>query len=108
MAKTILQINYKFNSSNAEHTAMVTPMAGAIAAVPGLAWKVWLMNEADREAGGIYLFESREAAQRFLNSPAVKGFAAQPSLTAFRVKLFETVESLSKITRGPLAIPEAV
>jgi Putative mono-oxygenase ydhR len=108
MSKTILQINYKFNSSRADHSALVTPMAEAIAAVPGLVWKVWLMNEADREAGGIYLFESREAAQGFVSSPAVKGFAAQPSLSAFSVKLFEAVESLSKITRGPLAIPIAV
>jgi hypothetical protein len=108
MSKTILQINYKFNNSRAEHTAMVTPMAEAIASVPGLVWKVWLMNETDHEAGGIYLFESREAAQGFANSPEVKGFAAHPTLSAFNVKIFEAVEALSKITRGPLAIPVAV
>jgi len=108
MAKTILQINYKFNSSRAEHTAWVGADADYIARVPGLAWKVWLMNEAEHEAGGIYLFESREAALEFVSSPAITSFAAHPSLSAFSAKMFEAVESLSKITRGPLTVAEAV
>ena len=108
MAKTILQINYTFNSSRADHTASVTPMAEYIAAVPGLVWKVWLMNEAEHEAGGIYLFESGEEAQAFVSSAAITDFAAHPSLTAFSVKMFEAVESLSKITRGPLMVAEKV
>ena len=102
MAKTLLQINYSFDASRAEHTALVTPMADYIASVPGLVWKVWLMNEAEHEAGGIYLFESSEEAQAFVSSAPVASFAAHPSLSAFSVKMFEAVESLSKITRGPL------
>ena len=108
MTRTILQINYQFTSSRADHTALVTPMAESIAATPGLIWKIWLMNEVDREAGGIYLFESREAAQAFVSSPAVKSFAGQPSITAVNAKLFEPVEALSKITRGPLTVEATV
>ncbi|HEV2583399.1 MAG TPA: YdhR family protein [Ktedonobacteraceae bacterium] len=108
MTKTILQINYRFNASRADHTALVTPMAAPIAAVPGLLWKVWLMNENEQEAGGMYLFESGEAAQAFVSSPPITSFAAHPSLSSFSVKLFEAVESLSKITRGPLLVAETV
>jgi hypothetical protein len=108
MPKTILQINYKFNSSRADHAALVTPNAEYIAAVPGLMWKVWLMNEDDHEAGGIYLFESGEEAQAFVSSPAIVGFAALPVLSAFSAKMFDAVESLSKITRGPLTVAEKV
>ena len=108
MSKTILQINYTFNSSRADHTALVTPMAEFIAAVPGLVWKIWLMNEAEHESGGIYLFESAEAAQAFVSSAPVTGFAAHPSLGAFSVKLFEAVEALSNMTRGPLMVAEKV
>jgi hypothetical protein len=104
MVKTILQINYKFNSPRAEHTALVTPSAQHLAVVPGLVWKIWLVNEADREAGGMYLFESAEQAQAFLQSALVRDFAAHPTLSAFSVKMFEPVESLSKITRGPLTV----
>jgi hypothetical protein len=108
MSKTVLQINYKFNTSAAEHTALVTPNAEYIAGVPGLVWKVWLMNDAEHEAGGIYLFESREEAQAFVSSPAIVGFAALPSLSAFSARFFEAVEPLSKITRAPLTLPEKV
>lgn len=102
MSKTILQINYKINSPRADHTALVTPMAEPIASAPGLVWKIWLMNEADHEAGGIYLFESREAAEGFANSPAVKDFVAHPMISSVSAKLFEPDEALSKVTRGPL------
>ncbi len=102
MSKTILQINYQFTSV-ADIMKLLTPDdAKAIAAVPGLVWKVWLMNEADREAGGIYLFESREAAQAFVNSDDIQGFASHPTLTNLNAKMFTPDEALSKITHGPL------
>ena len=103
MSKTILQINYKVNASHADFIALVTPMAEPIASSPGLLWKIWLINEAEHEAGGIYLFESREAAQGFVDNPAVKGFAAHPMISALNAKFFEPDEVLSKVTRGPLA-----
>ena len=102
MSKTILQINYQFTSSVSDFTKLVTPMAQPIAAVPGLAWKIWLINETGGEAGGIYLFESREAAQAFVGSDAVKSFASHPTITNVNAKMFEPDEALSKITRAPL------
>ena len=103
---TILQINYTFDGTRAEQTALVTPMAEPISTVPGLIWKVWLMNEADNEAGGIYLFESREAAEAFVTSEAVAAFAANPAISDIDAKMFEAVADLSEITRGPLSLPE--
>ena len=104
MSNTILQINYQFTSSVADFTKLVTPNAEFIAAVPGLVWKIWLLNAADREAGGIYLFESREAAQAFANSDAIKGFASHPTIANLHAKIFAPDEALSKITRAPLDI----
>jgi len=104
MSKTILQINYQFTSSLADFTALVTPMAEPISGVPGLVWKIWLMNEADHEAGGIYFFESRDAAQAFVGSEAVQGFAAHPTITNVNAKMFAPDEALSKVTRGPLTV----
>src|SRR5450432_1233299 len=108
MSKIVLQINYKFTTTPAEHVAMVTPAAGVIAAVAGLIWKTWLMNEAEHEAGGIYLFESREAAQAFLNGPIISNFAAQPTIQSVSAKLFDTNETLDRITRAPLALATPV
>lgn len=104
MSKTILQINYQYTSL-ADLTKLATPNdAEAIAAIPGLVWKVWLLNEAGREAGGIYLFESREAAQAFVDSDDIKSFASHPTITNLNAKMFEPDEALSKITRGPLDV----
>jgi hypothetical protein len=104
MSKTIVQINFHFSSSLPEYTALVTPLADPIAAMPGLGWKIWLMNEVDREAGGIYLFESREAAQAYVSSEIIKALGAHPMISNVSVKMFEPDETLSKVTHGPLMI----
>jgi hypothetical protein len=102
MSKTVLQVNFEFTSSVADLMNLMTPLAEPIAAVPGLFWKIWLLNEAGREAGGIYLFESREAAQAFITSEAIKGFASHPTIANLNAKMFAPDEVLSKITRAPL------
>lgn len=108
MTRVILQVNYKFMSSRAEHVALVTPLAEPIAAVPGLHWKIWLMNEPGKEAGGIYLFENTESAQAFMNSQPVADFLGHPTIFEADARLFEPVEELSRITRGPLTIATSV
>jgi hypothetical protein len=108
VSRVILQINYKFSSTRAEYDALVTPLAEPIASVPGLHWKIWLMNEANNEAGGIYLFENLEAAQAFATSQTVADFLANPTIREPSAKFFEPVENLSRITRGPVAPVAAV
>jgi hypothetical protein len=52
MSNTILQINDHFTSM-ADLAKLATPdTAEGIAAVSGLVWKTWLLNEDGREAGG--------------------------------------------------------
>jgi len=55
----ILQINFNFNVTVAEYQKMTDSVAHAFIDVPGLTWKIWLLNPAAQEAGGIYLFGSR-------------------------------------------------
>ena len=106
MSRTIVQINFQFTSTPTEFDALVTPLAEPIGATPGLAWKIWLMNEDSKEAGGIYLFENRETAQAYLSSQLIRDLAAHPTIVHVIVKLFEPLDKLSKITRGPLAMPQ--
>jgi rhodanese-related sulfurtransferase len=102
MSATIVQINFNFDGSWAEYEATNTPGAAQIAGLPGLGWKIWLQNATTGEAGGIYLFHDAAAAQ---------GFAAQvaamlgdvPQYTNVNIKQFGVIESLTAITRGPLA-----
>ena len=71
MSQQILQVNLKFNIPSADLAQAWLGAAQPIADTPGLHWKVWLMNEAEKEAGGIYLFESKEAAQSYMGGPIV-------------------------------------
>jgi hypothetical protein len=102
MSERILQVNFKFNVSRAEYEGAVAPMAHDIAAVPGLRWKVWLMNDAESEAGGIFLFDNRASVQAYLEGPIVNAIVNHPALSDFSVKQFDVMEDMTAITRGPV------
>ena len=102
MSQKILQINFKFHVPRADYETAVAPLAEPVAAVTGLLWKVWLMNEGEQESGGIYLFETGDALDAFLNSALVAGIVSNPAFSDFSVKQFEAMADLSAITRGPL------
>ena len=46
MSAKILQVNYKLNGPRAEYEKENLPYAQPIADIPGLRWKVWIINEA--------------------------------------------------------------
>lgn len=102
MSPKILQINLKFNVSTGELKEAFTAIANDIAAVSGLRWKVWLLNEAESEAGGIYLFDDAASVNAYLGGPIVAGLQAHEALTEISAKQFDVVEDLTAITRGPI------
>ncbi len=81
MSPKILQINFKFSVSRTEYEQVCAQGAQPIADTPGLRWKVWLMNEAEREAGGIYLFDDAASVQAFLAGPIVAAVKSHPALS---------------------------
>lgn len=102
MPGRILQINFKFNVSRAEYDQAASSLAGDFATLAGLRWKVWIMNEADREAGGIYMFEDAASVKAFLEGPLAAKVTSHPALSDFSVKQFDVMEDVTKITRGPV------
>ena len=102
MSEKILQVNLKFSISRAELEMAWLEAAQPIAEVPGLRWKVWLMNEAEQQAGGIYLFESDAAAQSYLAGPIVAALKSSPAVSNISARLFDVLESHTAITRGPV------
>ena len=98
----ILQLNFKFSVSPEEYAEAVSPLAEPIAAVDGLRWKVWLMNEAESEAGGIYLFDDAASVQAYLEGPIVPQVTSHPALSEFSVKQFDVMDGVTAITRGPV------
>lgn len=102
MSQKLLQVNVKFSIPRADLEAAWLQAAQPIAELPGLRWKVWLMNEEEREAGGIYLFESESAAKSYLDSPIVAALKASPAVSNISAKLFDVLDGHTAITRGPV------
>jgi len=102
MSEKILQINFKFNVSGEEYEKAVSPVAESIADVDGLRWKVWIVNEADKEAGGIYLFDDDSSVQAYLAGPIVANIKSHPALSDISAKAFDVMDKLTAVTRGPL------
>lgn len=102
MPSKLLQLNFRFNVPAADCEAAVAPLADQYAAVPGLRWKIWILNEAESEAGGIYLFEDEESLKGLLDSPLTAQVAGHPALSDFGIKQFDVMEEVTATTRGPV------
>ncbi|MCS3432272.1 monooxygenase [Klebsiella sp. BIGb0407] len=97
----ILQVDFPYAGPwGDEMTQAMEGLAVSIASEPGLIWKIWTENKADNEAGGIYLFSTREAAQAYLemHTERLKSFGISP----VDGKIFAVNEALSLIDRAPL------
>jgi hypothetical protein len=98
----ILQVNFRLNVSLAEYREMCDAFVPAVADVPGLLWKVWLLNEQEGEAGGIYLFSSDESLQNYLAGPIVAQVKSHPAFREISVKVFDVIDDVTAHTRGPV------
>ena len=99
MSAKILQINYRLNAPRVEYEKENLPYAQPIANILGLRWKVWIISEAQIEAGGIYLFDDDAAVEAFLDGPIVAEMKGDPTLS---IKAFDVIAELTTITRGPV------
>lgn len=102
MSQKILQLNFRFDVPRADYEGAVTPLANDFAEVPGLLWKIWLMNEAGSEAGGIYLFDDESSLAAYLEGPLATAVKTHPALSNLSAKQFDVMEKLTSITRGPV------
>jgi putative monooxygenase ydhR len=102
MPQQILQVNLKFSIPRADLETAWLDAAQPIADTPGLHWKVWLINEAENEAGGIYLFESKAAAESYIAGPMVAALKSSPVVNNVSAKLFDVMAYHSAVTRAPL------
>ena len=98
----ILQINFTLNASAAEYRRICESVAQTIADVPGLVWKVWLLNEQESEAGGIYLFQDEQSLAAYLSSPIIAKIKTLPQLREISAKRFDTIPDVTAVTRGPI------
>ena len=103
MSEQILQINFRYGVSKEDYVGAVSALANDFAAVKGLCWKIWLLNEDKSEAGGLMLFEDQKSLDTFLNSPLAAKVTGHPALSGFSIRQFGVMKKETSITRGPLA-----
>ena len=91
--------------SPAEYRTICSSVVQPIADVPGLVWKIWLLNEQNAEAGGIYLFQDKQSLDAYLSGPIIRQIKSLSQLRGISAKWFETIPELTVVTRGPIPAP---
>ena len=78
----------------------MSQLAQSINDEPGLIWKIWTENQAKKIAGGVYMFDTRENAEKYLamHSERLKKFG----YTDIVGNVYETNKGLSAINNGPI------
>ncbi|HXI28061.1 MAG TPA: YdhR family protein [Vicinamibacterales bacterium] len=100
----VLIINFNLKGiDEAQYAKQCNEVAPAFAAVPGLISKVWLENSDTGTYGGVYLFEDRNALNRFQESDLFRSLAVNKSLTNVTANDFAVLEAPTRVTHGFLA-----
>jgi len=96
-----LIVNFSLDGiSEADFVALCDQLAPTFAAVDGLLSKVWLSDPDSNSFGGVYLFESTAAIERFLGSQLFADVAGHPNFADARATRFGVLEGPTRITRG--------
>lgn len=72
------------------------------AGLPGIRWKIWLLDRERGEAGGIYLFADEAACDAYVQGPVMAQLLEYPLWTDVRVTRFGYMAEPSAITRAPV------
>jgi hypothetical protein len=96
----IVQINFPYTESQANLESHSVAAADRFTGVEGLQWKIWLVDEATKTAGGIYLFSSREQAQAYADGPLVSHL--KNVREGVNVRIFDTIDEAGVVTRAPV------
>ena len=97
----LVQFNFRYLGPFGETLAdSLDRLARTIAAEEGLQWKIWIENEGEEEAGGIYLFDDETVARAYIEKHTER--LSQFGVTGVEVKVFQVNPRLTTITRGPV------
>lgn len=97
--KYLLQMDFPYTGPfGDEFYKQMKELAEDIATEDGLIYKLWTENAQTQEAGGIYVFNNLDDANRYLSkhTKRLESFG----ITGIRAKTFKVNEELSKITKA--------
>ena len=101
-AAAMVVVTLRMDRTKDELVAEWGPDAPEIAKLPGMRWKFWTFDEAERAYAGVYLFDSMSAAREFLAGPALQGVRDDPKAKGVEARAYEVLTDLSRQTRAPL------
>ena len=81
-----------------EMATQLADLAKSINDEPGFIWKIWTQDEAEKTAGGVYMFETRAYAEQYLAMHSER--LTQWGYSDIRGRIFEVNEKLSAINKG--------
>ncbi len=90
--------NFRVKIAWPDYERLCVEVAEQIAAIPGLIWKAWVVNETRQEGGGIYLFDSEETAANFLQGPIIAHLENHPAFEDVRIKSLSLLAEPSRLT----------
>ncbi|MGK7377673.1 monooxygenase [Planococcus sp. 1R117A] len=97
----IAQVDFKMDGPSGDEMAVgFSDLAKSINEEEGFIWKIWTESPETKEAGGIYLFETKEAAEKYveMHTKRLSGFG----ITDVNAKIFAVNSSLTEINSGPV------
>ena len=95
----VLIVNFNLKDvDDAQYARMCDAVAPAFAAVPGLASKLWIKNADTGTYGGIYIFESRDALNRFQETDLFRSLAVNKKPTNITANDFEVPDAPTRVT----------
>jgi hypothetical protein len=103
--KKILQVSFKFKMTRLELEKAFLEGAPTFRPggdVKGLLWKIWVVNEAEKSAGGIYLFKDEASVEAYLRGELFAMVKSLPTLSDVEAKAFDILPEHTKITHGPV------
>lgn len=97
----ILQVDFPYNGPFGEEMSRAMEgLAQDIANESGLIWKIWTESKEQNIAGGVYLFDNKVDAERYLEKHEAR--LSSFGIVNIRSVIFETNDPLSRIDRAPL------
>nr|WP_295975525.1 monooxygenase [uncultured Bacillus sp.] len=97
----LLQVDFPMQGPfGDEMSAAYADLAKSISQEEGFIWKIWTENQETNEGGGIYLFQTKESAETYMDMHTKR--LASFGITGIHAKIFAINEKLTAITKGPL------
>ena len=91
--------------SEREYLDVANTLAPRFSAMPGLLAKLWLANAGEGRYGAVYLWDDREAMQRFVRSELFE--ATNPEFSDIAVEDFEVLGNLTAETQPVLELVQS-